>query len=56
MQTRPQAASLVAYQFGEFLPGALEVSLTASGYFPSKINRVHKILWVGDRPLPVERG
>lgn len=44
MQTRPQAAPLIAYQFGQFQPGVLEVSLTAGGHFPSKVNRVHDIL------------
>ena len=44
MQTRSQTASLIAYQFGEFQPGLLEVSLTTRGYFPSEVNRVHRIL------------
>jgi hypothetical protein len=44
MQTRPQAASLIAYQFGQFQPGVLEVSLTTGGYFPFEVKRVHDIL------------
>jgi hypothetical protein len=44
MQARPQPAPLVAYELGEFKPGLLELSFTAGGYFPSKINRVHDIL------------
>jgi len=44
MQARPQTASLVAYQFGQFPPGLLEVWLTASDDFPSEVNRVRDIL------------
>jgi len=44
MQTRPQTAVLIAYDFGEFHPGALELRLATLRYFPSKVNRVHTIL------------
>lgn len=44
MQTRPQTAPFIAYEFGEFQPGALEIWLTTRGYFPSEVNRVHDIL------------
>ena len=56
MQTRPWTASLIAYKFGEFQPGVLEVSLTTRGYFPSKVNRVHNILSGCGRTLPVASG
>jgi len=46
MQTRTEAASLIAYQFGEFLPKLLELVLTARDYFPFKVNCVHDILSV----------
>jgi hypothetical protein len=52
MQTRPQTASLIANEFGEFQPGVLEVSLTTGGYFPFKENRVHTILLGYSRTLP----
>lgn len=44
VQTRPQAAALIAYQFGEFAPGLLELTLTVRSYFPFKVNRMHDIL------------
>lgn len=44
MQARSQAAVGIANQFSEFQPGLLEVWLTASNYFPFKINRVHNVL------------
>ena len=50
MQTRPQAASLIAYQFGQFHPGLLEVRFTARSDFPSEVNCVHTI-WSG-WPIP----
>jgi len=42
MQTRPQTALLIAYEFGEFQPGVLEFLVTSGDYFPFKINSVHK--------------
>jgi len=43
MQARSKAAVRISYQSGEFQPGVLEVYLTARGYFPSEVNRVHDI-------------
>lgn len=44
VQTRPQTALLIAYEFGEFQPSVFEVSLTARRYLPSEVDRVHDIL------------
>jgi len=44
MQTRTQTALFIAYEFGQFQPGVLKIWLTARGYFPSEINRVHDTL------------
>lgn len=49
MQARPQAALLIAYEFGQFQPGVLEVWLTTGSYFPSEVNRVHD-MFVGMWP------
>lgn len=46
MQARAKAAVRIAYQFGQFEPGMLEVCFTAKRYFPSEVNRVHQILSV----------
>lgn len=56
MQTRPQAAALIAYAFGEFQPGVLEVSLTTRSHFPFKVNRVHDILSGCGRSRPIASG
>jgi len=55
MQTRAEAASFIAYQFGEFQPGLLERRLTASGYFPSEINCVHEVSSVMGDPGTVRQ-
>ena len=44
MQTRPEPALLVAYKLGELKPGMLELSFTAWGCLPSKVNRVHNLV------------